>query len=243
MPALKAPAPTTVVLVHGGWVDASSWRRVIPMVSRLGARVVAPQLGLRDFAEDVAIVERFVASASGPVLLVGHSYGGAVVTELSDLPNVKGVVYAAAAAPVDDEPFGVTMSRFQGAYTPDLAPDADGLLWASRELFAEGLAHDVEPELIDVLFATQKPVSASIFGASSRQRGPLDKSAWYLVSHEDRLVPASAQQTLANGIGAEVHGVSAGHLSPLSAPSRIVDIISLALLSVAEDRRFSAGRR
>ncbi len=243
MRALKAPATTTVVLVHGGWVDASSWREVIPMVSRLGAGVVAPQLGLRDFAEDVAIVSRCLDRAPGSVLLVGHSYGGAVVTELAGRPNVKGVVYAAAAAPTDNEPFGVTMSRFQGAYAPDLAPDAAGLLWGPRELFAEGLAHDLAPGCVDVLFATQRPVCAAIFGASSRQSGPLDKPAWYLVSHEDRLLPARAQETLAKAIGAEVHGVSAGHLSPLSAPSRLADIISLALLSVAEDKRFNAPRR
>jgi pimeloyl-ACP methyl ester carboxylesterase len=129
-----------VVLVHGAWADGSCWSQVISNLLDMGIRSSAAQLCLLSFDEDVAAVRRHLKTCSGKVLLVGHSYGGAVITQAGDDPRVAGLVYVAANAPAAGEPFGAFFVRKPGAYQVQLAPDEHGFIRASAQTFAEGLA-------------------------------------------------------------------------------------------------------
>ena len=166
------------------------------------------------------------------VILVGHSYGGAVVTELAMEPQVKALIYLAGAAPTTKEPFGVTMSRFAGEHQPALVSDPDGWLWATRETFAEGLAQDLPPEAHDFLAAVQKPVSPAVFSGVSSNRNRLSKPCWYLVSENDRLLAPEGQRRLAEEIGAVCLSTPSGHMLPLSAQGVVVDLIAAVLEAV-----------
>ena len=155
---LSAP---TVVLVHAAWADASSWNQIIPPLQRRGLQAVAVQIPLSSLSDDAATLKRFLKRVSGPVVLVGHSYGGAVITAAaSGNPNVKALVYIAAMAPDEGETVGELLHRAAPhAGAPALTPDEDGFLWMSAKGFADAVAHESSADDALLMAATQRPIA------------------------------------------------------------------------------------
>jgi len=160
-----------VVLVHGAWADASSWSRVIPLLQQAGYHVSAVQLSLASLADDVAVTRRAIDAIPGPVTLVGHSYGGAVISGAGNAPNVTSLVYVAAFAPDEDETLGEVLMRFPPlASGQDLRPDAAGYVSVDPTAFPQDFAADVDPVQAGVMAVVQRPISGAIFGEKAGRR-------------------------------------------------------------------------
>ena len=169
----KSTAKPTIVLVHGAFADGSAWQRVIPILERDGYTVIAVQNALASLAGDVETTKRVIDAQKGPVVAVGHSYGGAVITgAAAGNANVKALVYIAAFAPEAGEPIGAFNEKYPSALGPALRPDAAGFLYIDRAQFRDVFAKDVSLAETRVMAATQKPVSGSVFGAS------VERPAW-----------------------------------------------------------------
>ena len=158
-------------LVHGAWADGSSWSKVIPLLQEEGYNVTAVQIPLTSLADDVAVTRRVLAMQNGPTILVGHSYGGVVITEAgANASNVVGLVYISAFAPDDGEVLGELNARMPAASgQANIRPDAYGFLWIDPQAFPESFAQDVDPVQARIMAAVQKPLSASIFGEKVTQ--------------------------------------------------------------------------
>lgn len=211
----------TIVLVHGAYCDASVWTKALMPIAHEGYRVRAAQLPLESFAADVAAVHRLLEQVDGPVLLVGHSYAGAVVTAAGAHEKVKALAYVCAFAPEAGEVFGSLMGMNAAEEQLSSTPDADGFLWVNAETAQRALGHDVHRGFINLLVATQKPTRAALFAAS------LDAPAWktkpssYLITTDDKVLAPATQHTLASRIGARVEEVAASHLVMLSQPEAV----------------------
>lgn len=232
--AVAAETRPTVVLVHGAWADGSSWQAVIPYLQAAGLKVVAVQMPLSSLEADVASVNRAIDDQPGDVLLVGHSYGGVVISEAGNNPRVKGLVYAAAFAPGPNQGVSSILSGFPTpVWFPMLHADAGGwVTWPAEPMatyFSAGLPADLQA----VLAATQKP---TFFKVNDEVIGPTP--AWtarpttYIVATEDQIIPAPLQQAFAAGMEATVVPVAAGHLLMLAQPQAVADAIIAAAARV-----------
>lgn len=220
--------PNTVILVHGAWADASSWSKVIPRLVAAHLNVVAVSLPLTSLADDVAATERAVALADGPVVLVGHSYGGAVITEAGNDPKVVGLVFVAAYAPDQGES---SLSLATANPTPigtEIRPDANGFL----KLTATGIADDFAQDLSNVekiiLIATQGPTAGSALGTPATKPSWKDKPTWFVIAANDRTVSPDLEATEASRMNAATITVPTGHLAMLAAPERVAEFIKVA---------------
>lgn len=216
-----------IVLVHGAFADGSSWSRVIRLLQADSFHVTAVQQPLDSLESDVAITRRVVAAQDGPCLLVGHSYGGVIISVAGDEPNVVGLVYVAGFAP--DE--GETIADLKALGPPaeaghHVVPDAEGWLWIDRAAFAEAFAGDVDPAEARVMAAVQMPWKVS----TTRLSTPAWRSrpSWYLVSERDRMIPPDLQRMMARRIGAHTVSLDASHASPLSRSVEIAALIRVA---------------
>ena len=215
----------TVVLVHGAWSDGSIWKDVLIPLAHEGYTVRAAQVPLKSYEGDVAAVNLLLDHVEGPVLLVGHSYSGAVISSAGHHPKVKALAFVTAFAPEADEVFGSLMSMHPAAVPMTLGPDASGFLWMDAEFAAEALGHDLHRGIIHLAVAVQKPASYKLF------EGKLSDPAWkhkpssYLVTTEDRILAPETQRLLARRIGARVEEVAASHLVPLSQPDAVAQFI------------------
>ncbi len=219
----------TIVLVHGVWMDASVWRDVIPALQQAGHSVHGVQLPLTSFEDDVAATRRVLGHAAGDITLVGHSYGGAVITAAAaEDARVKKLVYIAGLAAEAGEVFGALMGMKPPAAQIDLQPDAEGFLWVTAEQFQDALAHDVPHEQIALLTAVQKPYAAKLFGASLPLPAWKTRPSWYLVAAVDRILSPTTQRILAQRIGATMREVDASHTPQLSKPQAVLAIIQEA---------------
>jgi pimeloyl-ACP methyl ester carboxylesterase len=231
-PATKTTAqdqPTagvkTVLLIHGAWADGSSWSKVIPLLEAKGLHVVAVQLPLTSFAEDVSAAQRAIALEDGPVLLVGHSYGGAVITEAGNDPKVAGLVYVAAVAPDKGESaFGLITS----VATPigaELRPDKSGFLKLTPKGIAEDFAQDLSGKEIAVLTATQGPTSVAAMKGEVTNPAWKSKPSWYIVAVNDRAISPDLEAAQAKKIGATTTTVPSSHVAMLAQPSKVAAVI------------------
>ena len=212
----------SIVLVHGVWSDGSSWSQVIPLLGHAGYKVSAAQLPLTSFAEDVAATKRWIDHQDGPVLLVGHSYGGAVISEAGNSHKVKKLVYIAAFAPQPDQKFGSIIS----ANPPeDMKPDENGFVWATADQFHGAIAHDLHRGVANLAVAVQKPFAMKVFDASIAKPAWKSKPSWYLVTTEDRILNPETQREMARQIGAQARETPSSHLALLSKPQAVADII------------------
>ena len=219
-----------VVLVHGGWADASSWLQVIIRLQSRGITASAAHLPLTSFQEDVAALNRHLDSRANRVLVVCHSYGGNVATQaVATNQNVMGMAYIAALAPDLGKPFGSFLMEHPGEYQPKLTPDVNGLLWATEEVFAQGMAQDLGPNQWQLLWATQKPISLTVFGASVSDEGWRVRPCSYLICEEDRILSPLVQETLALKIAAQISRVKSSHLPMLSHPDDVTSFIEKSL--------------
>jgi pimeloyl-ACP methyl ester carboxylesterase len=219
-----------VVIVHGAWVDGTSWREVIALLHVTGVRVIAVQNPLSALGDDVDAVARVIKLQPGPVVLVGNGYGGTVITQAGDHPNVAALVYIAACAPnigestTDVENYGPSspvVSRFE--------VDAGGFLYLPLAVVREFLAHDLSAAEVRVLAAAQPPIRASALLDPVTQAAWRNKPSWYAVTDEDRIISPALQREIAARIGARVFSLHAGHLPFLSKPKETAEVILAAV--------------
>ncbi len=232
VPALRATAQTqptvevrTVLLVHGAWADGSSWSKVIPLLEAKGLHVVAVQIPLTSFADDVAATQRAIALEDGPVLLVGHSYGGAVITEAGNDPKVAGLVYVSAVAPDQGESALGLISSVPTPIGSELRPDKSGFLKLTPKGIAEDFAQDLSPKEIAVVTATQVPVSVTAMKGEVTTPAWKSKPSWYIIAANDRAISPDLEATLAKKIGATTTTVSSSHVIMLAQPSKVANVI------------------
>ncbi|MDQ6865443.1 MAG: alpha/beta hydrolase [Thermoproteota archaeon] len=216
---------TSIILVHGGWGDGSSWTQEIPILEKAGHRVIAVQLPLHSLADDVATVKRAIDFIGGPVVLVGHSYGGMVITNAGyNNPNVKGLVYVAAFGPNEGQSLGsfVSPSKFPKDF---LMPDKAGLAYINPKLFHDWFAQDVNPARADVMAVVQKPFNLSIFAENSGPPAWKQLPTWYQVSENDRMIPPAVEHMFAKQMNATTISLPASHASLESHPNEIAQLI------------------
>jgi pimeloyl-ACP methyl ester carboxylesterase len=232
IPAATATAQTqfttevkTVLLVHGAWADGSSWSKVIPLLEAKGLHVVAVQIPLTSFADDVAATQRAIALEDEPLLLVGHSYAGAVITEAGNDPKVAGLVYVSAVAPdMGESAFGLITS----IPTPidlELRPDNSGFLKVTPKGIAEDFAQDLSPKEIEVLTATQTPVSVAAMKAEVTVPAWKSKPSWYIIAANDRAISPDLEAAQAKRIGATTTTVPSSHVIMLAHPEKVAAVI------------------
>ena len=220
----------TVVLVHGFWGGAAHWHNVIVELLRKGYTAIrAVELPLTSLADDAERTRKMVAQVQGPVLLVGHSYGGAVITQAGDMPNVVGLVYIAAFAPdAGESPGGITQEHPPMA-VPNLAPDSDGYLWVIPEKYHESFCQDLSAEEGLVMGLTQKAPLASTFGDTITAPAWKKKPSWYQISSEDRMISPVNQERMSARLGAKkVITLAASHASLASMPAEVAALIDEA---------------
>jgi pimeloyl-ACP methyl ester carboxylesterase len=214
-----------IVLVHGGWADGGSWSKVIPTLTNAGHRVIAVQLPLHNAAEDIATVKRAVELVGGPTILVGHSYGGYVISNAgANNPNVTGLVYIAAFAPDEGEALGTFV-------TPDKLPpgiiiaDSAGLTYLNPDLFHETFAADVNATEALIMEVSQKPFNQSIFGEPSGPPAWKQLPTWYQVSESDLMIPPDTQRMFAQRMNASTISIDTSHSSYVAHPEEIAQLI------------------
>jgi pimeloyl-ACP methyl ester carboxylesterase len=218
-----------IVLVHGSWADGSCWSAVIERLQADGHRVTAPQFALGPLANDVARLREVLHRQNGPTILVGHSYGGQIMTGLgTDAPNVTGLVYIAAFGLDEGESLGALMA---GPPTPALAHldvDQQGFAWCPEEDFVNHFASGVDPVKARVLFAVQQPGALSAFGETMGVPAWKSLPSWYLVAAHDQAVAPDAERQMAKRMGATTLEVGSGHLAMVSHASDVVNLVETA---------------
>ncbi|CFQ29826.1 putative signal peptide protein [Yersinia bercovieri] len=223
-----------ILLVHGAWADGSQWRHIIPALHAMGHRVIAIQNPLTSLADDVECTIKLTTALYGPTLLVGHSYGGMVITQVGHLQNVVGMVYLAAFAPDAGESlsslFALRKPPIGAAY---IRPDDNGFLWIDTDRFHENMCQDIDENEALVMALVQKPLAARAFTDKSAQPAWRVKPCWYQVSTEDRMLPVETQRGFAERIQAQiVIELPASHASHISHPQQIIDLIAAAANAV-----------
>ena len=216
-----------VVLVHGAWADGSSWSDVIQHLQKAGYNVTAPQFPLTSLADDVARLREVLAVQTGSTIVVGHSYGGQIITALgTDAPNVVGLVYIAGFGLDEGESLGALLS--QGPPTPVLANlriDDRGFAWLLQPDFVKYFAADVDRVKANVMFAVQQPLSMSTLedtmGAPSWKTLP----SWYLVAKNDQAIRPDAERLFAKRMGATVVEIESSHVVMVSHPDAVINLI------------------
>ena len=230
-----ATAKPTIVLVHGAFADGTGWQRVIPTLQRDGYEVIAVQNPLASLAGDVETTKRVIDAQKGPVVLVGHSYGGAVITgAAAGSSNVKALVYLAAFAPEAGEPVGAFGEKYPVDLNSALKPDSAGFLYVDRARFRELFCADVPATEARVAAATQKPIHNSAFGASVPQAAWKNIPSWYLVSQDDRAINPELERFYAKRMNAKTSEVKASHVAFISHPDVVVRLIEQAAASAAK---------
>jgi pimeloyl-ACP methyl ester carboxylesterase len=224
------PASPTIVLVHGFWGGAAHWSKVILALHRAGHTALrAVELPLTSLADDAERTRKMVAQVDGPVLLVGHSYGGAVITEAGNLPNVVGLVYIAAFAPdAGESPGGITQQHPPVA-VPNLEADSDGYLWIRQDTYHESFCQDLGADEALVMSVAQKAPLASTFGDAISAPAWKQKPSWYQISSEDRMISPENQQRMSARLGArKVITLAASHASLASQADAVAALIGEA---------------
>lgn len=227
--AQNAPNPNgvkNIVLVHGAFADGSSWAKVIPLLQAKGYNVVAVQNPLSSLADDVAATKRVIAQQTGPVLLVGHSWAGMVISEAGNDPKVAGLVYISALVPGKGQSAGDVTKGYPPA--PGLAqarPDAAGYLTLTRQGIDEDFVPDLTAPERAVVYATQGPWNSAALAEKVNNPAWMSKPSWAIVDTNDRMVPPQYEQDMAKRIHARTTVLSAGHVPMLSMPDRVAAVI------------------
>jgi pimeloyl-ACP methyl ester carboxylesterase len=217
---------SNVILVHGAWADGSSWSKVIPLLQARGLRVTAVQLPLNSLAADVATVKRAIALADGPTILVGHSYGGVVITEAGNDPKVVGLAYIAAFAPDVGQSAGSLGASVEPARMgAEVRPDKEGFLKLTESGVKNDFAQDLTPTEKSVLFAAQGPTAGAALGENVSVAGWKNKPSWYLVATADRAIQPILQREMAKTIKAKTTEITSSHVAMLARPDETANLI------------------
>jgi pimeloyl-ACP methyl ester carboxylesterase len=222
-------APTTVVLVHGGFVDGSGWQGVYNALKKDGYKVSVVQHPTLSLEDDAAATRLIIDAQSEPVILVGHSYGGAVITEAGNDPNVAALVYIAAFVPDKGESVNTLIEGFpKDGPQPPILPPQDGFLFLDREKFHNSFAGDVDAELAAFMADSQLPWGVGALGGTISEAAWASKPSWYLLTTEDRMIPPPAQREMSGRAGATVEEAVASHSVYVSQPEAVAALIEKA---------------
>ena len=228
--ALGQEAPS-IVLVHGAWANGSSWAEVVPLLEQQGLHVVAVHNPASSFEADVAATRRVIDDQPGSVILVGHSYGGAVITEAGNSDKVSALVYVAAFAPA----VGQSVNAIVGAapepppWQSEIHADAQGWLTWSANGMAQYFAPDLAPEAAGLLAATQAPLFSGAFDGQVTAVAYASKPSWYVIADNDQIIPPQRQQIFADSMQATTIHVASSHVPMLSQPQVVADAILAAV--------------
>ena len=224
---------TNIVLVHGGFVDGAGWEGVYQILKREGHSVSIVQNPTISLEDDVAVTKRTLAALDGPAVLVGHSYGGAVITEAGNHPKVSALVYIAAFAPDKGESEGSLIHGFpSGGPQPPILPPQDGFLLLDKAKFPASFAGDVDPEKAAFMADSQVPWGLGAISGAISEPAWRTKPSWYLVTTEDKMIPPDAQRAMSKHAGATVVEVKGSHAIYVSQPDAVADLIAQAARKV-----------
>jgi pimeloyl-ACP methyl ester carboxylesterase len=226
--AQAVPVAKNVVLVHGLYADGSSWIDVIPYLQRAGLQVTAVQNPLTSLADDVAATRRVLALQDGPTVLVGHSFAGTIISEAGNDPKVSALVYVAARAPDAGEDFGALAAKYPKPPASAGVIKNDGFFWLSEEAFLRDFAGDVEPSRARALYAVQGRGADALPTTKTTSAAWKVKPTWYQVSTEDRTINPDLERFLAKRMNATTIELDSSHVSLVSHPKEIADLILLA---------------
>ena len=222
-----------IVLVHGGFVDGSGWEGVYQILKRDGHHVSIVQNPTTSLEIDVAVTKLTLAGLDGPALLVGHSYGGAVITEAGSDPRVIGLVYIAAFAPDDGESVNTLIANpAPGAPVPPILPPVNGYLFLDKAKFADAFAGDVDLDVAAFMADSQVPWGVGALGGTITKAAWKTKPSWYMVTKDDRMIPPDAQRAMAKRAGATVVEVEGSHSIYVSQPRFVAELIAKAASGV-----------
>jgi pimeloyl-ACP methyl ester carboxylesterase len=232
-PAGADTAKPSVVIVHGAFADGSDWAKVVPLLQAKGLHVVAVQNPLSSLADDVATAKRVIDAQPGKVVLVGHSWGGMVITEAGDSPKVAGLVYVAAFAPDAGQSVGDVGKGFApGAGLAHLVADGGGFLSLTQEGMSKHFAQDLPAAATAVMTATQGPINAKAFEQKVSVAAWKQKPSWYLVTEADHMIVPEQQRAMAKAINAKVSSVASSHVPQQSQPAKVAAVILDAVQAV-----------
>ncbi len=228
-------AKINVVLVHGGFVDGSGWEEVYKILKKDGYNVSIVQNPTISLADDVAVTKRVLATQSGRVILVGHSYGGVVITEAGNDPTVAGLVYIAAFAPDKGESVSsLIKDPVPGAPVPPILPPVNGYLFLDKAKFAASFAGDVDSEKAGFMAESQVPWGVEALNGAITEPAWKTKPSWYLVVTEDKMIPPAAQRFMSKRAGSKVLEVAGSHAIYVSQPKAVADLIRTAAQSASK---------
>jgi pimeloyl-ACP methyl ester carboxylesterase len=233
--AVAATPIKTVILVHGAWADGSSWSKLIPLLKAQGLTVHAVQLPLTSLSADAEVTKRAIADAEGPILLVGHSYGGSVITQAGIDPKVVGLVYIAASAPDVGESFADLIKPYPPAPALGNAKqDAAGFFSLTPKGMSDDFAPDLTPVESSVMETVQGPLSAVAFTEKATEAAWKTVPTWYIVAKNDRVIPVALEQSLAARMKATTITVASSHVVMLAHPDEVFAFIESAIASLAK---------
>jgi len=219
----------TIILCHGAWADGSSWNSVIQPLRDLSFEVMTAPIPLTSLSDDVAMVKRCINRAQGPVVLVGHAYGGAVISSVDD-DRVKSVVLVAALAPaVEETVASVFFKEEPDPRAPKLAPDADGFIWMPEDGFQKAFAQNASDSVKRNLWAVQRPINAACIQETVTFTNWNSKPSWYLLAEQDRMIKPLVQRFMAERMKAKIRPVACDHTPSITAPRSVVEIIAEAV--------------
>jgi pimeloyl-ACP methyl ester carboxylesterase len=215
----------TVVLVHGAWADGSCWRNVILPLRQHGLTVTCAPIPLTSLTDDITALHRVLKRTSGPVVLVGHAYGGAVIAGATE-ESVMSLVYIAALAPDENEAVADVFYRADPhPEAPHLAPAADGFIWMPEESFARAVSHKTLPDEALIMAAVQRPIALGAIQEKAPVPAWKTKPSWFLIAEEDRMINPQTQRFMADRMGAKIRSSSVDHSPMLTKPDLVVDVI------------------
>jgi pimeloyl-ACP methyl ester carboxylesterase len=228
-------AEKTIVLVHGAFADGSSWSKVIPLLQAKGFKVVAVQNPLSSLAADVDATKRAIDAQSGPVILVGHSYGGVVITQAGVNPKVAALVYVAAFAPPKGQSVnGLGKGQPAPPWAGSIKADSGGYLTLTPEGVAKFFAQDLPPQQAAIIAATQGPTFGGAFDDKVTETAYTTKPTWSIVAKNDRMIPPEAELAMAKAANAEITTLDSSHVAMLAKPKEVAAVILAAAAAVKE---------
>ena len=219
------PQNSTIVLVHGAWADGSCWSNVILPLQRHGLNVICAPIPMTSLTNDIAALSRALERTSGPVVLAGHAYAGAVIAATHE-KRVKSLVYVAALAPDEGETVAKVFYRAEPhPEAPKLAPDPQGVLWMPEDGFRRAVAHNASPDQISIMAAVQRPIALVCIEEPAPVPAWKTKPSWFLLAEEDRMINPKTQRFMANRMGASVRSQRVDHTPMYTEPDLVVDVI------------------
>ncbi len=234
-PASADTAKPTIVLCHGAFADGASWDKVIPLLEAKGYAVVAIHEPLSSLADDVAVAKRAIAQQPGDVILVGHSYGGMIITDAGNDPKVKALVYIAAFAPDANETItDLGKGKPAPPWQAQLKVDSAGFATLPAEAVAKYFAPDLTPADIKLVAATQGPISTTVFGAKVATPAWKTRPSWYLRAEDDQMIDPAGQALMAKRANATVTSIKSSHVPMLSHPADVAKVILAAAAAPAK---------